>query len=69
MQSNGKLVEGSLKGNQLEPGKLILYDQYESRLPGIVFGNIVSKFTSQVYKVGTVFCDADSSKISVHNQV
>ena len=59
----------SLKRNQLEPGKLFFSYQYESRLPGRVSGNILSKITSQVYKIVTIFCYEDSSNISVHNQV
>ena len=38
-KSKDKEVEGSLKRNQLEPRKLIFYDQYESKLPGRVLGN------------------------------
>ena len=33
-QSKDIWIEGFLKRNQLEPGKLIFYDQHESRLPG-----------------------------------
>ena len=39
--------------NWLEPGKLIFSDQYESRLPGRVFGIRGFKIKSQVYKGGT----------------
>ena len=37
-QGKDKEVEGSLKRNPLEPGKLIFYDHYESRIPGKVYG-------------------------------
>ena len=36
-QSKDKGLEGSLKRNQLEPGKLIFPDQYESMIPLILF--------------------------------
>ena len=38
-QSKDKGVEVYLNINQLEIGKLIFSDQYESRIPGRVFGN------------------------------
>ena len=53
----------------MEPDKLIFSYQYGSRLSGRVFGNRGSKKTSKVYKGGTIFFDAASSKISVHHQV
>ena len=53
----------------MEPGKIIIYDQYKSRLLGRVFGNIGYKITSQVYKGGTIFWDVASRKISLQHQV
>ena len=68
-QSKYKEIEVELKINQLKHGELIFSDQYESRLPGRVFGNRRSKITSQVYKGVTIICDEASIKISVHHQV
>ena len=53
----------------MEPWKVIFSDQYEPRLPGIVFGIRGSKITSQVYKGGAIFCDTSSRKISVNHQI
>jgi hypothetical protein len=68
-QIKDKSVEGSLKRNKLEPGELVFSDQYESRLPGRVFGNRGSRINSQKYKGGTLFCDAASSRVSIYNQI
>ena len=38
-QGKNKGVGGSLNINQLEPGKLIFSEHYESSTPGIVFWN------------------------------
>ena len=46
-KSKDKLIEGSLNKNCLEPSRIIFSDQYESRITGEVFGNRVSKVTSQ----------------------
>ena len=64
-----KEVEGLLNRNQLEPGKLIFSDKYESRLPGRVFGYRGYIITSQVYKGVTILCDAAYRNISVHCRV
>ena len=68
-QSKYKEAGVSLQRNQLEPDKIIFYDHYESRLPGRVFGRLISKIKSQVYNGGTIFCGAAYIKISVYNQV
>ena len=53
----------------MEPVNIIFSLQYESIIIGRLFGNRGSKITSQVYKGVTIFCDAASSKISLHHQV
>ena len=53
----------------MDPGKIILSDQYESRFSGRLFGNRGSKITSKVYKVSNIFYDAYYKNISVHHQV
>ena len=53
----------------MEPGKFVFYYQYESRIPGRVFGSRGYKITSQIYKGDTIFCDAAFIKIIVHSQV
>jgi hypothetical protein len=68
-QMKDKSVESALKCNKLEPRELVSTDQYESRLPGRVFSNHFSKVTSEQYKRGTLFCDAASSQVGIHNQV
>jgi hypothetical protein len=60
---------GVLKKDKLEPGDLIFSDQYESCLPGRVFNARGSTVHSQQMMGGTLFCDAASGRISVHNQV
>ena len=67
-QSKDKGVEVYLNINQLEPIEIIFSGHYQSRLPGRVFVNIVSKVTYKVYKGSTILCDSDSIKISVHHQ-
>ena len=64
-----KDTEGALKKDKLEPGALIFSDQYESRLPGHVFNARGSGVHTQTYMGGTLFCDAASGCVSVHNQV
>jgi hypothetical protein len=68
-QVNDKSVEGALRHNKLEPGKLVFYYQYESCLSGRVFGNPGSKITSQKYKGDTLFCDTAFSFVSIYNQI
>jgi hypothetical protein len=68
-QTKNKRVEGAFKCNKLEPGELFFTDQYKSRLPGRVFGSPGSKVTTHKYKGGTLFCDAASGQVSIHNQV
>ncbi len=60
---------GILKKDKLEPGDLIFSDQYESRVQGRVFNARGSAVHSQKIVGGTLFCDAASGRISVHNQV
>ena len=64
-----KEIKGLLNRNQLESGKLIFYDKYESRLPGRVFGNRGYIINSQVYKGGTIFCDSAYRNTSLHRRV
>jgi hypothetical protein len=61
-------VEGAPKYNKLEPDKLAFSDQYESQLPGRVFGNRRFNITSPKNKGGTLFCDGASSHVSIYNQ-
>ena len=68
-QINDKGLEGSLKINQLDTGKLIFPEQYESMILVILFGEIGYKVAYQVYKVCTIFYDASISRFSVHHQV
>ena len=68
----GKMIrdeQGILKKDKLKPGELIFSDQYESRLPGRVFNSRGSTVHTQQMIGGTLFCDAASGRISVHNQV
>ena len=60
--------QGNLKTNKLEPGDLIFSDQFESRLPGRVFGHWGSHFSSQKYRGGTIFYDAASGFIFTKSQ-
>ena len=62
-------VRGALKQNKVRPGQLVFSDQFESRLPGRVFNARGSTVHSQQMIGGTLFCDAASSRISVHSQV
>ena len=55
--------EGTCKRNKLQPGELIFCDQYESRLPGRVFGHRGSHLSSQKYRGGALFCDAASGYV------
>jgi hypothetical protein len=68
-QTKNKSVEGALKRNKLEPGELVFTDQYESRLPGGLFGNRGSRVTSQKYKGGTLFCDTAFGRVIIHSHV
>ena len=52
----------------LEPGDMVFSDQFESRLEGRVFTYKGASPKAEKYKGGTIFCDAASSYISVHNQ-
>jgi hypothetical protein len=61
--------KGILKQEKLEPGDLVFTDQYESRVPGRVFGNRGSKITSQTYCGGMIFCNAATDKIWISHQV
>ena len=47
--------QGTLKANKLEPGDLIFSDQFESRLPGRVFGQKGSYLSSQNIEVVPYF--------------
>ena len=60
--------QGILKTNKLEPGDLIFSDQFESRLPGRVFGHRGSHLSLQKYRGGTLFCDAASGFIFAKSQ-
>ncbi len=58
----------SLKRDKLEPGDLVFTDQYVSKLEGRVFTYKGASLRAEKYKGGTIFCDAESSFISIHNQ-
>ena len=60
---------GATKKDKLAPGDLVFSDQYESRLPGRVFNSRGSTIHTKQMIGGTLFCDAASGRISVHNQV
>ena len=53
----------------MEPGKIIISDNYESWLPGRVFGNRGSKISSKFFKGGSIFCGSFSINISVNHQI
>ena len=67
--TSSRTREGALKTNKLEPGQLVFSDQYESRVPGKVFGRRGAAITKNQYCGGTLFCDAASKRISVHHQI
>ena len=49
--------QGVLKADKLQPGELVFSDQYESRLPGLVFGRRGASISAHKYCGGTLFCD------------
>ena len=55
--------EGILKKNKLEPGDLVFTDQFESRIPGMVFSDRGTNVTVYTYKGGTLFVDSDTCRI------
>jgi hypothetical protein len=61
--------EGVLKQDKLEPGDQIFADQYESSLPGRVFGRRGAAIHSKTYRGGTLFCDAASTRIFLQHQM
>ena len=61
-------TSGNLKKDILEPRDLVFSDQYESRLDGRVFTYKGASLRTETYKGGTIFCDAASGFISLHNQ-
>ena len=61
--------QGILKAEQLKPGDLVFSDQYQSSLPGQVFGHHGAWMSSQKYCGGTLFYDAASQHIKVIHQV
>ena len=60
--------DGILKKDKLEPGDLIFSDQYESRVPGRVFGNRGASISSAKYCGGSLFNDAASGYQFVYHQ-
>ena len=64
-----KMNEGVLSKGKLELGDLVFSDQYESSLPGRYYNNRGSMSTHHTYGGGTIFYDAASRYISIHNQV
>ena len=60
--------EGILKKNKLEPGDLVFTDQFESRIPGMVFSDRGTKVTVHTYKGGTLFVDAATCRIKAFCQ-
>ena len=63
-----KVNEVSLKKNMLKPGDLVFSDQYDSHLEGRVFTYKGSSLKHEVYRGGTIFCDAASGFVSIHHQ-
>jgi Reverse transcriptase (RNA-dependent DNA polymerase) len=61
--------DGITKADKLEPGDLIFSDQYESRVPGKVFGKRGAAISSNSYCGGTIFVDAASGRIFNRHQV
>lgn len=61
--------DGITKADKLEPGDLIFSDQYESRVPGKVFGKRGAAISSNSYCGGTIFVDAASGRIFARHQV
>jgi hypothetical protein len=59
---------GILKRDKLQPGDLVFSDQYESRVPGRVFGLQGAHISSQKYCGGTLFMDAASGYIAIQHQ-
>ena len=64
-----KEQEGITKADKLEPGALIFSDQYESRIPGKVFGKRGAAISSASYCGGTIFVDAATGHVFNHHQV
>ena len=61
--------DGITKADKLEPGDLIFSDQYESRVPGKVFGKQGAAISSNSYCGGTLFVDAATGRIFNRHQV
>ena len=64
-----KVDEGSIKKGMLKPGDLIFSDQYDSHLEGRVFTYKGASLKNEVYRGGTIFCDAASGFVSVNHQL
>ena len=61
--------QGILKAESLKPGEMVFSDQYQSSLPGRVFGRRGTWMTSQKYCGGTLFYDSASQYVKVVHQV
>ena len=58
-----------MKEDKLERGDLIFSDQFQSSLPGRVFGKRGAAITTQKYTGGTLFADASSKYMKICYQV
>ena len=67
-QVKWKDKEGVLKKNKLEPGDLVFTDQFESRIPGMVFSDRGTRVTVNTYKGGTLFVDAATTRVKTFCQ-
>ncbi len=61
--------QGILSAESLKPGELVFSDQYQSSLPGKVFGHHGTWISLQKYCGGTLFYDEASQRIKVIHQV
>jgi hypothetical protein len=64
-----KRPNGVLKMNQLAPNDLVFSDQYKSPLIGRQFSACRNDLSAQQFRGGTIFCDVNSSKLTVVHQV
>jgi len=60
---------GELKKNVLQPGQVIFSNQYQTNVPSKPMKNKDGTGTTQLYKGGTIFCDAASGYVHVEHQV
>jgi hypothetical protein len=68
MQHSEKDQIGPLTMNKLEPGDLVLSDQYKSRQPGRAF-TTKGLLSSSFFSGGTLFVDVASNYVYVSHQM